>query len=265
MDMEMELVSGATLLGGEDPPVFEVEGLGARSPFVFTCDHGGRHIPRRLANLGLDERALTTHVASDLGVAELGRRLAVRMDAFLIVQNYSRLVVDVNRPPEAADSITTLSECTRVAANEGLAFTEVRQRLQELFRPYHERISEELDDRAIRGLRSVLVALHSFTPVYMGRSRPWHVGVLYGRYTGLARRILVALRSDEALVVGDNQPYAVSDETDYTIIVHGEQRGIPHVEIEVRQDLLASETGLDDWTERLAGVLEPAVKNLLPP
>ena len=253
-----------TLLSADDPPVFLIERAKSSSPFLLTCDHAGREIPRKLASLGLSEQALSTHVAWDLGVAELGRRLSTRLDAFLIAHNYSRLVIDANRPPGALDSIPTLSERTRIAANEGLSYGEARQRFEELFQPYHRRIRDELDARSARACLSVLVALHSFTPVYMDEGRPWHVGVLYGRDARLGRLVWEGLRSDGALVVGDNEPYSVSDASDYTIVVHGEQRGIPHVELEVRQDLLASESEVQSWAERLGGVLEDAVTHLLP-
>jgi len=255
-------VSFDALLGEDDPPVFRIEHADGSSPFLLTCDHAGRAIPHKLVSLSLSEHELSTHVAWDLGVAELGRRLAARLDAFLIMHNYSRLVIDANRPPGAPDSIPTHSERTRIAANEGLSSIDAGKRFEELFQPYHQRIRAELDSRGARP--SVLVALHSFTPVYMDERRRWHVGVLYGRDPRLARLLREALRKDGALVVGDNEPYAVSDASDYTIIEHGERRGIPHVELEIRQDLLESAFGVQSWAERLGGVLEEAVPHLFP-
>lgn len=250
------------LLTATDLPVFSVERDGGSSAYVLTCDHAGRAVPQQLARLHLSEDELATHVACDLGVAELGRRLAARLDAWTILHNHSRLVIDANRPPGAPDSIPTLSERTRIPANEGLDAEAAGLRIDELFRPYHDRIRDELD---LRGARpTALVALHSFTPVYLDERRPWHVGVLYGRDARLGRLILGGLRSDPTLVVGDNEPYAVSDATDYTILTHGERRGIPHVEIEVRQDLLASGAGVDAWAERLGRVLEDAAPQLFP-
>jgi predicted N-formylglutamate amidohydrolase len=250
------------LLQPDDPAVFAVERPGGRSAFLITGDHAGRRIPRRLGNLGLSERELATHVAWDLGVAELGRRLSARLDAFLILHNYSRLVIDANRPPGAPDSIATLSERTRIAANERLSAAEAHQRFEEVFQPYHRRIGEELDARRARAHPTVLVSLHSFTPVYHDEVRPWHVGVLYGRDPRLGQMVGEELRRERALVVGENEPYAVSDETDYTILVHGEQRAIPHVELEIRQDLLIGESDLQNWSERLAVVLEEVLPNL---
>ncbi len=261
----MVLVSCDALLSEDDPPVFLIERAQGSSAFVLTCDHAGRAIPRKLARLSLSEHELSTHVAWDLGVAALGRRLSARLDAFLILHNYSRLVIDANRPPDAPDSIPTLCEHTRIAANEGLSSSDARQRFEEVFQPYHQRIRDELDARRARACPSVVVALHSFTPVYMNEGRRWHVGVLYGRDPRLGRLVREGLRSDGTLIVGDNQPYAVSDASDYTIIVHGEQRGLPHVELEIRQDLLASESDVQWWAERLGGVLEAAVPHVVPP
>jgi predicted N-formylglutamate amidohydrolase len=250
------------LLGPDDPPVYVVERADGRSPFVLACDHAGRAIPHRLAALHLSEHELASHVAWDLGVDELGRALAARLDAFAIAHAYSRLVIDANRPSGAPDSIPTLSERTRIAANEGLSDTARRQRIEELFAPYHQRLRDELDARRAASQASVLVALHSFTPVYLDEERRWDAGVLYGRDSRLARLVLQGLRNDRALVIGENEPYAVSDSTDYTVVVHGEQRGIPHVELEIRQDLLATEADVARWAERLALVLEAALPHL---
>jgi predicted N-formylglutamate amidohydrolase len=250
------------LLTATDVPVFVVDRAAGSSAYVLACDHAGRAIPQALAGLHLSENELSTHVAWDLGVAALGRRLSARLDACAIFQSYSRLVIDANRPPGAPDSIPTLSERTRIAANEGLAAIDARARCEEVFMPYHQRIRDELDARRARP--SALVALHSFTPVYMGERRPWHVGVLYGRDARLGRRMLDGLRRDPTLVVGDNQPYAVSDATDYTLLVHGEQRRIPHVELEVRQDLLACDADVEAWADRLGRVLEDAAPQLFP-
>jgi predicted N-formylglutamate amidohydrolase len=257
-------MGGELLLGADDPTVITVERAAGRSAVVLTADHAGRAIPRSLADLGLAEHELATHIAWDLGVAALGRRLSADLDACLIAHNYSRLVIDANRPPGAADSIPTRSERTRIAANENLSPAEARRREEMLFQPYHQGIRDVLDARRARGCPSILVALHSFTPVYMDVARPWHAGVLYGRDPRLGHLVRDGLHRDATLVVGDNEPYAVSDATDYTIVVHGEQRGIPHVELEIRQDLLARAADVQRWSERLGRVLEEAIACLPP-
>lgn len=252
-------MTAATLLGAGDPAPFTVERADGGSPFLLTGDHAGRHVPRRLADLGLSAEALATHVTSDLGIAGLGRRLAAHLDAFTILHNYSRLVVDANRPPESAESILAVSERTRVPGNENVSAAEMHQRRTEVFDPYHARIAAELDRRTRHGRRTVLVALHSFTPSYLDVPRPWHVGVLHRDDEGFGRAVLEQLRRDATLVVGDNEPYALDDASDYTVLVHGERREIPFVELEVRQDLLADADGRERWAVRLTTVLQDAL------
>jgi predicted N-formylglutamate amidohydrolase len=255
---------GPSLLLGstEVPPVHELNTSG-RSPFLLTCDHYGRLIPRVLGDLGLPESELTRHIAWDIGIAGVAEALSGHLDAHLVAQRYSRLVIDCNRPPTAPSSIPIASEATTVPGNEGLAREEAEARRRQIFDPYHRRIDEVIDARLAAGMPTVLVSLHSFTPVYAGIARPWHIGTLYHRDTRLPPRLLKHLRAEADLVVGDNEPYAVSDETDYTIPVHGEARGLMNSGIEIRQDLIGDANGQQQWAERLArifGVIEMALK-----
>jgi predicted N-formylglutamate amidohydrolase len=246
-------------LSATDPPPFAVERAGETSAFVLTCDHAGRRLPARLGNLGLSDAELGSHVAWDIGAAGLARQLAAALDAFLILQTYSRLVIDCNRPLESPQSIVTQSERTAIAANRAVSPADAQGRARDIFHPYHDRIRAELDGRLARRQPTVLVALHSFTPVFDGVARPWHAGVLYGRDARLGRVLLDLLRAEQGLVIGDNQPYNVSDDSDYAIPVHGEQRGIPHVELEIRNDLIADEAGQARWSTRLANALVRAL------
>jgi predicted N-formylglutamate amidohydrolase len=243
------------LLGSEDvPPVFEDNSAG-RSPFLLTSDHYGRRIPRSLGDLGLPAGELTRHIAWDVGIAGVAAALSKHLDAHLIAQRYSRLVIDCNRPPDAASSIPRISEATVIPGNEGLSRDTAQARREAIFDPYHRRIAEVIDRRRRDGVPTVLVSLHSFTPVYAGIARPWHIGTLYHRDTRLPPLLLKWLRAEPDLVVGDNEPYAVSDETDYTIPVHGEARGLMNTGIEIRQDLIADPAGQRQWADRLAGIL----------
>jgi predicted N-formylglutamate amidohydrolase len=245
-------ISSASLLVAEDdaPPVKE-KNAGGRSPFLLIADHYGRAIPRALGDLGLPESELRRHIAWDIGIAAIASALSKQLDAHLIAQRYSRLVIDCNRPPHVASSIPRISEATVVPGNEGLTREAAETRKREVFDPYHCRIRETIDDRLSRGIPTILIALHSFTPVYAGTARPWHVGTLYQSDNGLPALLLARLRARGDLVVGDNQPYAVTDETDYTIPVHGEARGLLNSGIEIRQDLIAGEAGQREWAERL--------------
>ncbi len=245
------------LLTAGDPPPYRIERAGGRSEFVIVSDHAGRALPRKLGDLGMRAEELQTHVAWDIGIAGVVRALSERLDAFAILQSYSRLVIDANRPPGSPQSILALSERTRVPGNEGLSPAQIEARAREVFHPYHEAIGGELERRAQAGTPAVVLALHSFTPRFMDFERPWQAGVLYNRDPRLGRALLASLRS-EGLVVGDNQPYALGDATDYTIVTHAERRGLMHVEIEVRQDLIADAAGQSTWAERLARLLPRA-------
>jgi predicted N-formylglutamate amidohydrolase len=236
------------------PPVVEENARG-RSPFLLTSDHFGRAIPHRLGDLGLPESELTRHIGWDIGIAGVARKLSELLDAHLIAQRYSRLVIDCNRPLNAPSSIPRISEATLIPGNEGLSREAVDARRREVFDPYHRRISEVIDHRLREGVPTVLISLHSFTPVYAGIRRPWHVGTLYQKDTRLPPLLLKGLRAAGDLVVGDNEPYAVSEETDYTIPVHGEARGLMNTGIEIRQDLISDHAGEIQWAERLAAIL----------
>ena len=241
----------------EPAPVSLVNPDGA-ADFLLACDHAGNAIPRRLGTLGLPDGELQRHMAWDIGVAGLGRELSRRLDAPLLLQTYSRLVVDCNRDPAVPSSIPEVSETTRIPGNVGISAVERAARLSAIFEPYHATLQAALDGRAADGRQTVLVALHSFTPVFKGVGRPWQVGILFNRDTRLARPLIALLRAEGDLVVGENEPYSVSDVSDYTVPVHGERRGLFHVEIEIRQDLIAEPAGQAAWAARLARLLPVA-------
>ena len=246
------------LLAPDEPSPFEVVEATPASRYVIACDHAGRRIPRSLGSLGLPESELERHIAWDLGVAALGRKLARALDATLVLQTYSRLVVDCNRRPTRPDSMPKTSEDTVVPGNANVSPEAARERVEAIFEPYHARLRQELDARREQARPTTLILLHSFTPVYRSVGRPWHAGVLHLHDPRLALRVLAELSRESGLVVGNNEPYAASELTDYGIIEHGEARGLPHVELEVRQDLLADESGVEAWSERLSRVLRAA-------
>jgi predicted N-formylglutamate amidohydrolase len=253
--MVLDTTGDTSLLLVKDdvPPVLE-KNAAVRSPFLLTCDHYGRAIPKLLGDLGLSESELARHIGWDIGIAGVAGPLSEQLGAHLIAQRYSRLVIDCNRPPQSPNSIPLVSEATRIPRNEGLSGEAVQARRRQVFDPYHRRIAEAIDSRLREQIPTVLVSLHSFTPVYAGIARPWHVGTLYHRDTRLPPLLLAALRAHADLVVGDNEPYAVSDETDYTIPVHGETRGLMNSGIEIRQDLIADVAGQRQWADRLAKI-----------
>src|SRR5688572_16387105 len=220
----------STLLGPSDPAPFRVIEGRASSEFLLTADHAGRIIPRALADLGLSAAEPERPIPWDVCICGVADLLAPRLGAFMIAQTYSRLVIDCNRPLESPSSIATESEHTRIAANEGLSEAERQARANEIFLPYHRRIEAELERRERAGESVVLITMHSFTPCYKGVQRPWQCGVLYNRDSRLSRALFALLQAD-GLVVGDNQPYFVSDDSDYGIPLYGEKRGHLHVEL----------------------------------
>lgn len=249
------------LLTTDDPAPVRVLRPEGSSDFLLTADHAGRAIPRRLGDLGVSASELERHIAWDIGIAGVTKRLSEALDATAVLQTYSRLVIDCNRHPEWPSAIPEISEATRIPGNEGVSETEREARRREIFDPYHQRIAELLDARMHLRRRAVLAAMHSFTPVFKGEARSVEVGILYNadaQDIRLARILLELLRAEGNLVVGDNAPYAITGNSDYTAPIHGEARGLPHVEVEIRQDLIAEEAGQAGWAARLARLLPAA-------
>jgi predicted N-formylglutamate amidohydrolase len=250
------------LLAPDEPSPVRVLHEAGRSALFLTADHAGRAIPRSLGRLGLPSEELGRHIAWDIGIAGVTERLSSALDATAVLQTYSRLVIDCNRNPAVPSSIPEISEATRIPGNLDLTPEQRRMRREAIFAPYHARIRGLLDARLAARRPTIYVAMHSFTPVFKGEPRAMQVGVLYNRDARLACIMLDLLRAEPALVVGDNAPYAVSDATDYGVPEHAERRGLPHVEIEIRQDLIADEAGQAAWAARFERLLRTAVARL---
>jgi len=250
------------LLDADEPAPVVALRLDSDSPFVFVCDHAGRRLPRVLGDLGLPASELERHIAYDIGIWPVAQQLAAIFDAPLVAQTYSRLVIDCNRPTHVAASIPEISELTEIPANRNLSAAQRQARIDALFRPYHDRIEALLDARAERGLATTLIAMHSFTPVYLGVARPWTLGLLYNRDPRLAAPLLHLMNQDSAHYVGDKLPYEVDDTSDYSLPVHGEQRGLLHVGFELRQDLLADAPSQEDWAVWLESMLRRVAAQL---
>jgi predicted N-formylglutamate amidohydrolase len=251
------------LAPGEPPPVTVFNETGA-SPFLIVADHAGNNVPRALHKLGLPQAELDRHIGWDIGIAGVCRALGEALDAVVIQQNYSRLVIDCNRTPGSETSIATISELTPVPGNAALNDAQKAAREREIFRPYHDRIEVELARRHLAGRPAFLIAMHSFTPSFKGVARPWHTGVLYNRDASFAHLLKALLQSEGGLTVGDNEPYSVTDATDYTIPVHGERRGLHHVAIEIRQDFIAEVKAQQEWAALLARLLLQVYRRLTP-
>ncbi len=244
------------LLDPDEPhPVRVLQPHGASALFL-TADHAGRAIPRCLNGLGVPKPEMDRHIAWDIGIAGVTERLSALLDATAVLQTYSRLAIDCNRDPAWASAMPTVSEYTPIPGNENLTEADRAARVDAIFTPYHNRIRALLDARQPR--RTLFVAMHSFTPSFKGESRAMEVGVLFNRDLRMANAMLDLLRAEPDLTVGANEPYAITDDSDYSVPEHAQRRGLLHVEIEIRQDLIAHEAGQTVWAERFARLLTAA-------
>ena len=247
----------APLLAPDEPPAVEIVNGEARAPILILCDHASRRVPRVLGDLGVEPTAFERHVAWDVGAAGVARRLAASFDAPLVMAGYSRLVIDLNRALDHPDSIPVLSEDVVVPGNRGLSPDDRLARVAALFEPYHEAVASALETMLERGDVPVVVSVHSFTPVYAKLARPWHCGVLWDRDPRLADPLIARLAAAGDVLIGDNEPYSGGDGTGYTVHSHAAAQGLPHVTLEIRQDLIAADAGVEAWAERLIAAFRP--------
>ncbi|MBD9516211.1 N-formylglutamate amidohydrolase [Pseudomonas sp. PDM22] len=232
-------------------PPFEIVNPQGKSPVLLVCEHASRYIPEELAQLGLDDAAAAEHIAWDIGALDLARELSARLDATLLVANYSRLLIDLNRPLSAPDLIPEHSEIYPIPGNRNLSAAARQERVASLFEPFHRQLTALLDERLAVARPTRLVGVHSFTPSYRGEPRPWVAGVLYAKAEAYAQRMVAGLRQSGE-EIGANQPYVIDPLEDMTVPVHGDERGVDAVLIEIRNDGLRTPQGVEAWAVRLA-------------
>jgi predicted N-formylglutamate amidohydrolase len=251
--------TGASLLAGSDPKPVEVVNADGSSAILLVCEHAGRAVPATLGDLGIAAAEMDRHIAYDIGAEGLSRKLSEALDATLVLQRYSRLVVDCNRPFEAVDCVVESSDETAIPVNCNLADMERTQRFEEIHRPFHDAVGRLLDVQQRAGRATVIAAIHSFTPRFANKDRPWQIGVCFNRDGRVAEKFMQAFQAAEpAIRAAYNEPYTVDDISDYTIPVHGERRGLPHVLLEVRNDLIADVAGQERWALSIAHALADA-------
>lgn len=248
---------GPALIDGEDDPLIVVNGEG-RSPYVLICEHAGKRMPASLGTLGLGAADLEAHIAWDIGAEGVARKLARLIDAPLALQRYSRLAYDCNRPPESPTAMPEVSELTEIPGNRKLTPARKLARVNAIYRPFHAGISALLDRRAVAGFSTIVVTIHSFTPVFKGRRRSLDVGVLYDRDPSFATRLVKQFPNLEAKL---NEPYSAKDGVLHTLNMHAYARGLPHAMVEIRNDLIAEARGQDEWAQRLSVALTHVAKN----
>lgn len=234
----------------DDPLAFEVVNPRGRSRVFLICDHASNRVPRGFDNLGLTPAQLLGHISWDPGAAEVARHLSLLLDAPLVLSGYSRLVIDCNRPLTSDELIAKQSAGIAVPGNQILSEADQQTRINYLFEPYHTAINNFLDQRQTE--QTLLFSIHSFTPVLRNQQRPWHVGVSHKESPKLAQFLYHQLTLQKGIQVGFNQPYAIDDEFDYSIPIHGDKRGLESVMIEIRQDGLRNQVDSQRWAVRLA-------------
>lgn len=246
----------AMLLAPDEPGAATLhDEAGPAWPVLLVCDHASRRIPAALADLGLPEAALTDHIAWDLGAAELALTLGERLRLPVLLNNWSRLVIDCNRGLDDPTLIAEESGGIPVPGNRGLTAGDRAARIAEIHAPYHAAVAARL--ARFDCVAPAIIALHSFTPQLGADNRPWHLGVLWDKDPRISAPLLDALGALPGLVVGDNEPYSGRHPADYTMDHHGEAGGLPHVSIELRHDQLLHPEGVSLWSRLLADVLTP--------
>ncbi len=244
-----------TLMGPTDPPPYTIHNESGKAPLLLVADHASPVIPSALHQLGLDAESLNRHITWDIGSANLARGLADLLDAPLILAGYSRLVIDLNRQVDDSTAIPAISDGTVIPGNEIVDEQQRSSRIAAFFQPYHAAISARLDHFHSNGIAPAFLSVHTCTPLLNQLQRPWHIGVMWDKDPRIAVPLLQQLNRMKGLCIGDNQPYSGRHPHDFTIDFHAERRGIAHVGIEVRQDLVSDAAGALKWAEILAAAL----------
>jgi predicted N-formylglutamate amidohydrolase len=249
------------LIGPDDPPPFTIHNEHGKAPVVLVCDHGSCAFPRSMDQLGVADWVLERHVAWDIGSDEVTRVLSECLDAPAVMAGYSRLIIDLNRRLEDASAFIRVSDGIAIPGNLNLDEEDKKQRVQSFYQPYHDAVSAMIQGHLDQGIYPALISIHSCTPVFDRVVRPWHVGVLWDADPRIPVPMIEKLRTMEGVCSGDNEPYSGRHPHDFTIDYHAEPLGLPHVGIEVRQDLIQTQAGARKWAEVLREALEEVLSN----
>lgn len=246
---------------GEPDPSSIVNPNGRSSAFI-TCDHASNLIPQCLDQLKLSPQDREKHIAYDIGILWVSNYLSELLDAQLLHSNYSRLVIDLNRQLHDPSCIPAVSDHVVIPGNQDLSVEDRQCRAEALFWPYHRQFSQRLDQYRDRGIVPVIVGMHSFTPVWQGQVRPWDIGVMWDCDDRIAAPFMENLKQQTAICVGDNRPYHAIDPhgidpVGYAFDVHARTRGLPHIFLEVRQDLIDNPEKAKHWAQVIFSALKP--------
>ncbi len=235
-----------------------VYNAGGRSPFLLVCDHASNFVPVEFGTLGLPASDLDRHIAWDPGALGVAMGMANALDATLIYSGISRLVIDCNRPLDAANLFWTVSEGTVIPGNQNLTEAQRQQRIALAYTPFHDAIDSVVRTRLAKEQETWVVSIHSFTPVYLGVARPWQAGIIHDEDERITEPLIASLMAEEGLTVGVNEPYSPADKVYFTLEKHARTRGLPCAMIEIRNDEIADQAGERTWAKRLAAILGSA-------
>lgn len=253
----MSIAAATSILSATDPAPVEIMNEDAGGPILLVCEHAGQAIPACLEGLGIGRAVLDSHRGWDIGALAVARAVADRLTAPLIIQHYSRLVIDVNRPPESAHAVPSQVDGEVIPGNVGITPGQQALRAQDIFEPFDAAVSRMIAHLQPRGCFSI----HSFTPSMGGTARPWHGGFLTRANPGTAQRMIDTIAArDPRLKLAINQPYTIDDETDWFIPRHAEPCGASHALIEIRNDMIGSANGVILWADHIAHAIRAALQ-----
>lgn len=213
---------------------YEVAGRPRRGGVFFTCEHASNRVPHPWRPRPADRRLLAMHWGYDIGAAHLTRELAQQMHGLALLARFSRLLCDANRAPEDPTLVLRRTDDGDPSFNHRV---DLAARVARFHVPFHDAV----DRLVARSRPALLVSIHSFTPVFRGKARPMEAGVLFDRHDELSLSLVDALRA-EGLRTEANEPYSGKDGLIYSAARHGGRHGLPYLEIELRQDLVAAQT-----------------------
>lgn len=216
-----------------------------KANIVFLCEHASNHIPPEYDNLGLTDEQLKLHIAWDIGIAEVTRNIAEALDASAVIANFSRLLIDANRALDQHGLIPSISDGHEITGNMNLKKADIDHRINRFYHPFHNKADQIIQEKSTYDHAPIIFNMHSFTPHMAGFDRPWHTGMLWNK-DKRAANALIERFSSRGLIVGDNEPYS-GQELNHTMNTHGTKHGFPHVNIEIRQDEINHQSGIEKW------------------
>lgn len=235
----------------------------AERPLLLLCDHASNYVPPEYEDLGLPRSQFERHIGYDIGARDTVLGLAKRLKSTAVLSRFSRLLIDPNRGMDDPTLIMRISDGAVIPGNRDVDEAERQRRIERFHKPYHRAVAAAIEGMLAKGITPFIVSVHSFTPAWKGVPRPWHVGILWDQDEAMARAVIRGFEAQGGLVVGDNEPYSGALQGD-TLYNHATMLRLPHALIEIRQDLIADKSGVDEWVERVAIAIEPIMYGMGP-